>query len=41
MPKYGGYGGNIASMVHLGMVIYEVTAGADKDALLSDGKLCV
>ena len=37
----GGYGGNIASMVHLDMVIYEATVKTDKDILLSDGKLCI
>jgi leucyl aminopeptidase (aminopeptidase T) len=37
----GGYGGNIACMVHLDMVIYEATVKTDKDVLLQDGRLCV
>jgi leucyl aminopeptidase (aminopeptidase T) len=37
----GGYGGTIASMVHLDMVIYEATVKTDKDKLLQDGRLCV
>jgi len=37
----GGYGGTIASMVHLDMVIYEATVKTDKDILLQDGKLCI
>jgi leucyl aminopeptidase (aminopeptidase T) len=37
----GAYGGNIASMVHLDMVIYEATVKTNTDTLLSDGKLCV
>jgi leucyl aminopeptidase (aminopeptidase T) len=37
----GGYGGTIACMVHLDMVIYEATVKTDKDILLQDGKLCV
>jgi leucyl aminopeptidase (aminopeptidase T) len=35
----GSYGGTIASMIHLDMVIYEATVKTDKDTLLSDGKL--
>jgi len=37
----GGYGGTIASMIHLDMVIYDATIKTDKDVLLQDGKLCV
>lgn len=37
----GSYGGTIASMIHLDMVIYEATVRTDKHTLLSDGKLCV
>jgi len=37
----GGYGGTIASMIHLDMVIYDATVKTDKDILLQDGKLCV
>ena len=37
----GGYGGNIACMVHLDMVVYEATVRTDKDILLQDGKLCI
>ena len=37
----GSYGGNIACMVHLDMVIYEATVKTDKDVLLQDGRLCV
>jgi leucyl aminopeptidase (aminopeptidase T) len=37
----GGYGGTIASMVHLDMVIYDATVKTDRDILLQDGKLCV
>jgi leucyl aminopeptidase (aminopeptidase T) len=37
----GGYGGTIACMVHLDMVIYEATVKTDQDVLLQDGKLCV
>ena len=37
----GGYGGTIACMVHLDMVIYEATIKTDKDVLLQDGKVCV
>jgi leucyl aminopeptidase (aminopeptidase T) len=36
----GGYGGTIACMVHLDMVIYEATVRTDKDVLLQDGVLC-
>ena len=34
----GGYGGTIACMVHLDMVVYEATIKTDKDALLQDGE---
>ena len=37
----GAYGGTIASMVHLDMVIYDATVKTDKDILLQAGKLCV
>jgi leucyl aminopeptidase (aminopeptidase T) len=37
----GAYGGTIASMIHLDMVIYEATVKTDLGVLLSDGKLCV
>ena len=37
----GGYGGTIACLVHLDMVIYEATVKTDKDILLQDGALCV
>jgi leucyl aminopeptidase (aminopeptidase T) len=36
----GSYGGTIASMVHLDMVIYEATVKTDKATLLIDGRLC-
>jgi leucyl aminopeptidase (aminopeptidase T) len=35
----GGYGGTIACMVHLDMVIYDATVKTDKDVLLQDGVL--
>ena len=35
----GAYGGTIASMIHMDMVIYDATLKTDKDILLSDGKL--
>lgn len=37
----GGYGGTIACMVHLDMVVYEATVKTDKDILLQDGNICV
>jgi leucyl aminopeptidase (aminopeptidase T) len=37
----GGYGGTIACMVHLDLVVYEATVKTDKDILLQDGKICV
>lgn len=37
----GGYGGTIACMVHLDLVVYEATVKTDKNVLLQDGKLCV
>ena len=37
----GGYGGTIACMVHLDMVIYEATVKTDMDVLLQDGKVRV
>jgi leucyl aminopeptidase (aminopeptidase T) len=35
----GSYGGTIAAMIHLDMVVYEATVKTDKMTLLSDGKL--
>jgi leucyl aminopeptidase (aminopeptidase T) len=35
----GAYGGTIASMIHIDMVIYDATVKTDKDVLLSAGKL--
>ena len=35
----GGYGGTIACMVHLDMVIYEATVRTDRDVLLENGEL--
>lgn len=35
----GAYGGTVASMIHLDMVLYDATVKTDKDVLLSDGKL--
>ncbi len=37
----GGYGGTVASMIHLDMVIYDASVKTDVDVLLQDGKLCV
>ena len=37
----GGYGGTIACMVHLDMVVYDATVKTDKDVLLQDGKICL
>ena len=37
----GGYGGSIACLVHLDMVLYEATVKTDEDVLLQDGRLCV
>ena len=35
----GAYGGTIASMIHMDMVIYEATVNTDKDTLLIDGNI--
>jgi len=35
----GAYGGTVAAMIHLDMVIYDATVRTDKVTLLSDGKL--
>ena len=37
----GGYGGTIACMVHLDLVVYEATVKTDKDVLLQEGKVCI
>lgn len=35
----GAFGGTIAAMIHLDMIIYDATVKTDKDTLLLDGKL--
>lgn len=35
----GAYGGTVASMIHMDMVIYDATVQTDQDTLLFDGKL--
>ncbi len=37
----GGYGGTVASMIHLDMVIYNASVKTDVDILLQDGKLSI
>jgi leucyl aminopeptidase (aminopeptidase T) len=37
----GAYGGTVASLIHLDMVVYDATVKTDHDVLLQDGKLCV
>lgn len=37
----GAFGGTVASMVHMDMIIYDATVKTDKDMLLLDGKLLV
>jgi len=37
----GGYGGTIASMIHMDMVLYDASVKTDTDTLLLDGKLVV